>query len=234
MSAWAPKRFWNNATVEPEAEGFAVRLDGRPVRTPSKRLLIVPTLAIAERIADEWRAQGERVDPRTMPWTRSANSALDKVSVQRVAVMDHLSTYAGTDLLCYRAEVPEGLVARQAQTWDPILEWAAERYGARLRTTIGVMPILQDQAALDRLGETMLPMSDFQLTGFHDMVALSGSFTIGLAASQAAFPPLDLWSASRVDEDWQIEQWGEDDQATKDAAAKCSAFLHATELFHAA
>lgn len=234
MSEWTAKRFWKDASVEAQDGGFAVRLDGRPVRTPAKRPLVVPTPGMADRIASEWRAQGDRVNPGTMPWTRSANAALDKVSTQREEVARYLANYAGTDLLCYRAEAPDELFARQAQAWDPIIDWAQGRFDVRLKSTRGVMPVAQDPEGLTRLAQAMNPMNEFHLTGFHDLVSLSGSFLIALAVVHEYRPAADLWPVSRLDELWQIEQWGPDDEAERNATLRQDAFLHAAEFYFSA
>lgn len=234
MSAWAPKRFWQNATVEADGDGFAVHLDGRPVRTPAKNPLVVPNRTLAERIAQEWQAQEGKIDPESMPWTRSANSAIEKVSASRAEIDTYLIDYAGTDLLCYRAAQPEALVTRQTAAWDPILDWAHQTFGARLITTTGVMPVDQSAEAIERLFKAMSPMNDFEMTGFYDLVTLSGSFLIGLAAAYDYRDSALLWEVSRVDETWQIEQWGADEEAAEAAEIKKSAFLHATELYRTA
>lgn len=234
MTEWAAKRFYTDATVEAEGAGFSVRLDGRPVRTPGRHLLALPTAAMAEAVAAEWRAQEQKIDPRTMPWTRSANTALDKVSAQRTEIMAHLAGYADTDLLFYRGEAPEALVARQSTLWDPILRWAEERYDARFRVVAGVMPVEQDNESVTRLGLEMEPMSDFQLTGFHDLVTLSGSFLIALATVEGQEASEALWRASRADEDWQAEVWGLDVGAAEAADLKREAFLHAFEFYRTA
>ena len=194
----------------------------------------MPSRRIAEEIAAEWAAQGERVDPVSMPWTRSANAALDKVAPQRKEVEEHLVGYAGTDLLSYRAEGPLELAKRQAEVWGPILAAVSHRYDVRLRTTSGVMPIAQDRNVVERFGSAMTPMDDFQLTGFHDLVTLTGSYMIGLAAVIGLMPPEKLWLASCLDEDWQAEQWGIDDEAALPASIKRRAFLHANSFYHAA
>ena len=230
MSSWAAKRFWAKAAVVPQGDQFAIHLDGRPVRTPGKSLLMVPTQAMAERIALEWDSQEDTINPESMPWTRSANSAIEKVATTRAGVEAHLIDYAGTDLLCYRAQAPASLIARQAAAWDPILDWANHTFGARLATTSGVMPVDQPDEAIERLGETMSPMSSFAMTGFYDLVTLSGSFLIGLAAVHGQDESL-LWDASRVDENWQFEQWGVDEEAAKAAEIKKTAFIHATEFY---
>ena len=234
MSEWGPKRFWSTVSVEAGPDGFSIRLDDRPVRTPAKRALVLPTRPIAEHVAAEWEVREEQVDPAAMPWTRSANAAIDKVATQRRDVMDHLAGYADTDLLSYRAAEPVELVLRQQETWDPLLDWLATRHGVRFEVTQGVMPVEQDSACVLRLVRCMEPMSSFQLTGFHDLVTLSGSFVIAIAAADGAFPVQDLWSASRLDENWQAERWGEDVEAAEEAERKMRAFLHAAELFRLA
>ncbi|MGR3434979.1 MAG: ATP12 family protein, partial [Shimia sp.] len=139
MSDWEAKRFWTTTATEPVPGGWQIALDGKPVRTPFKSPLVLPTPALAAMVAAEWDAQGEVIDPLSMPATRAANSAIDKVAPQRAAVAAHLAEYGETDLTCYRAEAPPALVEAQARAWDPLLDWAAERYGARLRPTTGVM-----------------------------------------------------------------------------------------------
>lgn len=231
MSEWKAKRFWTEVTVEPVTGGHAVRLDGRPVKSPAKTEVIVPTRPLAEAVAEEWRAVSEVVDPTVMPFTRAANAALDRVTAQRAEVADMLSEYAASDLLCYRADAPEALVERQAAGWDPLLDWAAERYGARLVPTVGVMFAAQDDAALSRLRAPVLEMSPWQLTALHDLVALSGSLVIALAVVEGARAPEEAWDLSRIDETWQIEQWGEDEEAQEIAALKRADFLRAARLW---
>lgn len=232
MSEWVLKRFWEKVSIEPTDDGFCILLDGRHVRTPAKSVLIVPSEAMGQAIAAEWEAQVETVDPNSMPWTRSANAALDKVAAQRAEVIEHLASYAGTDLLCYRASDPESLVRRQAEMWDPLLEWVTSRYEVSLQTTSGVMPVLQAEEALGRLRDEMLDMSDFQLTGFHDLVTLSGSYVLALAVSEKVGEAADLWPASRLDEVWQAEQWGKDEEAEELAEIKRQAFIHASNVYH--
>lgn len=227
MSEWAPRRFWTDAAVEAVAGGHAVRLDGRPVRTPAKRELVVPTAALAEGVAAEWRAQGERIDPLTMPLTRAANAALDKAAPQEAEVVDELAGYGASDLLCYRADAPEGLVARQRAAWDPMLDWAEAAHGARLATTVGVMPALQPEAALAALRAPVAEAGPWGLTALSEFVTLTGSLVLGLAALGRARPLEALWAASRVDEDWQAELWGADADEAERVAVKREAFLQA-------
>lgn len=230
MSEWAAKRFWTEALVVPAPGGYEVRLDARILRTPLKSPLVLPTAAMAEAVAAEWAAAGELIDPRAMPVTRSANSAVDKVATQRGEVADLLAEYGATDLLCYRAGAPEALVERQAGAWDPFLDWAREAHGAALRTTTGVMPIAQDPKALACLRAPLDAADAFALTALHDLIALSGSLVIGLAVADAAWETDAAWTASRLDELWQFEQWGEDFDAVALAERKRGDFLHAARF----
>lgn len=231
MSTTKPKRFWKAARAEAAGDGYAVTLDGRPVRTPARAPLVLPTLALAEAIAAEWDAQQDRVDPASMPLTRTANSAIDKVAAQHGEVAALIAAYGGTDLLCYRAEDPQGLVARQDAVWTPLLDWAAQALGARLHPVRGVMFAPQDDAVLARLEARVRALTEFQLAAFHDLVSLSGSLIIGFAAAYGHASPEALWEASRLDEIWQAEQWGEDEEAMAQAALKKTAFLDAERFW---
>lgn len=231
MSGWAAKRFWKETDIVENDAGFEVRLDGRSVRTPLKTLLLTPTRGFADRIAAEWDAQEEAVDPQTMPFTRAANAALDKVALQQTEVAEMLSAYGGTDLLCYRATTPAVLCARQAAAWDPLLDWMAERYGARLAVTSGVLPIAQNADSLKRLSKVVAGYSPFQLTGFHDLVAISGSLVLGLAVVENRLSAEEAFAASRIDETWQIEQWGDDEEEAERVAIKRADYLRAKEIF---
>jgi len=231
MSEWKAKRFWTRATVTQEEDGFGVALDTRPVKTPAKRLLIAPTHALAEAVAQEWDAQGDVIDPLSMPFTRSVNAALDKVAPQHAEVADLLAAYGDSDLLCYRADGPEALVQRQNEAWDPMLEWAAESLGARLVAHKGVMHAPQDPQALTRLSDLTHRFDPFELAAFHDLVSLTGSLILGFAATRDAAAAEIIWDISRLDEIWQAEQWGKDDEAEDTAALKKTAFLHSKHVF---
>ena len=231
MSEWAAKRFWKEATVSSVDHGFTVTLDGRGIKTPAKTPLVVPTRALADAIAAEWDAQVDKVDPLTMPVTRGANAALDKVAIQKAEVAEMLAAYGDSDLLCYRAAGPVELIALQTQAWDPLLDWAAQDLGAVLQTREGVMHIGQDQKALDTLTGCVTQMDHFQLAAFHDLVAMSGSLILALAVTRGRLDAADAWQISRVDEDWQITQWGADDEAQALAAVKRCAFLAAARFY---
>lgn len=231
MSEWKQKRFWKEVSVEEEGAGFAIALDGRRVKTPAKAALVVPSRAMAEAIAAEWDAQEEGVDPLSMPFTRSANAAIDKVTHQFAEVADMLAEYGDSDLLCYRADEPAELVARQAETWDPILDWAADALGAQLKPRSGLMHEAQDPRVLARLRAKVHDFSAFQLAAFHDLVGLSGSLILGFAATQNLRPVEELWEISRLDERWQEEKWGIDDEARETEEVKKASFTHAYSFF---
>ncbi|SFM31687.1 ATP12 family chaperone protein [Shimia aestuarii] len=232
MSGWAKKRFWKEASVGAEEDGYSVQLDGRALKTPAKASLIVPTEDMAQGIAAEWDAQEGEIDPTTMPVTRSANAAIDKVAIQHAEVADMLAEYGGSDLLCYRATAPEELIARQAEAWDPLLRWASESLGADLRVVAGVVHEAQDPASLGRLRERVHGFNNFELAAFHDLVSLSGSLVIGFAATRNERPIEELWRLSRIDETWQEDQWGVDEEAAAQAKTKELAFLHAHRFFN--
>ena len=207
------RRVWTETGVEATAEGFAITLDGKPVRTPAGRHLAVPGIGLAQAIAAEWQAQGERVDPASMPLTRSANSALDKVAPAPDAVADMLAAYGDADLICYRADGPEGLIARQTEQWDPWIGWAESHLGARLELRQGVIHQPQPTESLAALAAAVRRYDAFALTGVHDLVTLSGSLVLGLAVAERALSWQEAWSAAHVDETWQEEQWGRDEEA---------------------
>jgi len=226
MSEWKQKRFWKTAAAEQAESGWRIALDGRAIKTPAKAPLVVPSQTMATRIAAEWDAQKEVVAPLTMPFTRSANAAIDKTSKQHAEVVQMLADYGDADLLCYRADSPASLVARQDAAWDPLLDWADTALGARLAPRTGLMHAPQDPAALATLTAKTGALDAFELTAFHDLVSLSGSLIIGFAAL-AGQDGDALWQTSRLDELWQIEQWGADEEAEAVAARKKADFDHA-------
>ena len=231
MSEWKAKRFWKETAVV-ESDGlYSVELDGRTVKTPAKRALHVPTRAMADAIAVEWDAQEGAINPNIMPVTKTANAAIDKVTVQHFEVAEMLAAYGDSDLLCYRADSPEELIARQAAHWDPMLEWAADNLEARLETRVGVVHARQAPQSLKALSDRTHALDAFELAAFHDLVSLSGSLVLGFATALGERPARELWTLSRLDELWQEEQWGEDDDATALALIKRDAFLHAKRMF---
>lgn len=224
MSEWTARRFWTDATVEAVPAGHAVRLDGRSVRTPLKTEVAMPSRALADAVAAEWMAQGRTVDPRTMPLTRAVNATLDKVMPQRAEVAAGLAEYGASDLLCYRAPTPGALSDRQAAGWDPMLDRAAQRFGGRLIVTRGVIPVAQPEPVLRALRARVDALPDWELTALSEFVGLSGSLVLGLAAMEDEDPER-LWTLSRIDEDWQAEQWGVDAEEAERVAARRAAFL---------
>ncbi len=234
MSDWKPKRFWKAATPEQVDGGYTVTLDGRAVKTPAKAALILPTMAMAKAVAEEWDAQTGLVDPRTMPVTRSANAAIDKVRTQRAEVIALLAEYGDSDLLCYRAPAPEGLVLRQRAAWDPLLDWAARDLQVRLLVGEGVMHVAQSDESLARLQRELEAVDDFGLAAAHDLISLSGSLVLALAVMRNHLDAATAWDLSRIDEAWQISQWGADDEATAAADIKRAAFLHAERFYRLA
>lgn len=231
MTAWAAKRFWTEARAVPAPGGFGVSLDARPVRTPRKAPLVVPTEGLAQAIAAEWQAQTGTVNPATMPFTRTANSAIDTVAPQPEAVVQMLADYGGSDLLCYRADGPPALVARQSEAWDPLLDWSATTLGAPLLTATGIVHRAQAPASLAALTAQVRALTPFQLAAFHDLVSLSGSLVLALAVTHGRLAASAAWALSRIDESWQIEQWGEDEEAAETAVLRQAAFLHADRFF---
>ncbi|MCX8225329.1 MAG: ATPase [Sulfitobacter sp.] len=231
MSDWKAKRFWKEAQVVTLDAGHSVELDGRPIKTPAKQLLVLPTAKMAEAIAAEWQAQEGVINPLTMPCTKTANAAIDKVSVQHAEVADMLAAYGDCDLLCYRADSPQELVDRQSAHWDPMLDWAKETLGARLQPRVGIMHVPQDPDVVADLTRRTHALNPFELAAFHDLVSLSGSLVLGFAAAMDARDMESLWDMSRLDEMWQVELWGKDDDAEALAAAKKGSFLHAKFMF---
>jgi chaperone required for assembly of F1-ATPase len=210
-----PKRFYKDVTIEGRDGGYAVLLDGRPVRTPKKLLLVVPTRALADAIAAEWAAQGETIDPASMPLSKLAITALDGVADHKAEVAADVVKFAGSDLLCYRAEAPAGLVQLQAKTWDPVLRWLEDKIGTRFVLAEGVMPVVQSQAVLDGVAELVGPHDAMPLTALHVMTTLMGSAVLALAHARGRLSADEAWAAAHVDEDWQIAKWGVDVEAAE-------------------
>lgn len=214
-----PRRFYRQAGVE-EADGaFRVVLDGRPVRTPAHRFLAVPSRALADALAEEWNAQGESIDPATMPLARLVNSIVDGVANAPDLVAAEIEKYLGSDLLFYRAEGPQGLLERQASHWDPLLAWAREALGAHFVLAQGVMPTAQPAAAI-AAGRAAIPGDPWRLGAVHVITTLTGSALIALAVLHGHLAVEVAWDAAHVDEDWNMEQWGRDDIALKRRAAR--------------
>lgn len=209
-----PKRFYTSASVEAKGpHDYRIRLDGRAVRTPAKAELAVPVEALAQAIAEEWQAQGTHIDPSSMPLTRLANSAIDGVTQREAEVRADIARYAGSDLLCYRADGPEALQQRQAEVWDPILRWAEQELGARFAIGTGLMPVAQPDAAKAAVARALEAYDGFALAALHVITTLTGSVLLALALARGHLTAEQAWAAAHVDEDWQISKWGEDAEA---------------------
>jgi len=208
-----PKRFYQVAAIRPHPKGFAIALDGKSVRTPGKSELVAPRRDVAEALVAEWSAQGEFIDPKLMPMTRLVNSAIDGVAGQEAEVASDALKYAGSDLLCYRADFPPGLMVLQAEHWDPVLAWAEATFDCRFKTTVGVGYIEQPTDNASRLAATLAGIDPFALAGLHSMTTLMGSVLLALAVQRAHLTPGAAWTAAHVDEDFQVSQWGEDAEA---------------------
>lgn len=223
MSEWKARRFWKAASVRPAGAGWEVVLDDRPLRTPGKQPLVLPTEALARAVAAEWDAQADVIDPNRMPLTRAANSAIEKVTPQFHDVATMLAEYGGTDLLSYRADAPEELARAQAEGWDPLIDWAATELRAPLRITHGVIPVPQDPAALLKLHAEVAALDAFGLTALHDLVTLPGSLVLGLAVIRGRIDAESAHALSRIDEEFQAQRWGRDEEADAAAAARLAA-----------
>ena len=208
-----PKRFWTEVSVAAVDDGFRILLDGKPVKTPGRRELRLPSAAVAEGVAAEWRAQETHLDPAAMPMTRLANSVVDWVSGALAEVAADAVKYAGTDLLCYRAEGPERLVARQTESWDPLLDWIEETHGARLLVAEGIVHVAQDRDALSALRAVVDRLDAWRLAGLHVLTTLTGSFVLALAVVEGRLDRSTAWSLAHLDEDWNRELWGPDAEA---------------------
>lgn len=207
------KRFYQRAQAAEFSEGgFAVLLDGKPVKTPARRLLAVPSLPLADRIAEEWNAQAEQIDPALMPLTRLANVVIDAVADKIGAVTTEIEKYLGSDLVCYRADAPAGLIARQARVWDPVLDWARAALGARFVSVEGIVFAAQPGEAV-AAARTAIPTDPWRLAAVFSITKLSGSALLALAFAHGHLDADTVWAAAHVDEDWQMEQWGRDDIA---------------------
>ena len=230
MNTALQKRFWKDVSVRPEAAGYGIYLDDKQLKTPLKSSLLAPTMAVANGIAAEWSAVEEKIDPSAMHLTRCANATLDNVVIKQADVAGMLAEYGATDLLCYRADAPKELVARQAEAWDPLLDWVSQKYDATLIATTGIMHVAQPVEGQDRMHAVVAAYDPWRLTALHDLVTISGSLVLGLAAATKHLSAEVVWPISRIDETWQEEQWGIDEDANAAAEIKRSDFLKAAKL----
>lgn len=211
------KRFYKDVAV---TDDLGIALDGRAVKTPLKAPLQLPARALAEAVAAEWAGQGDRIDPATMLFTKLANTAIDRVGPDRDRITSEILEYAGSDLICYRAESPETLAARQRGLWDPVIDWARTALDAPMQTRIGISHVTQPSTAIAAIGKALSGLSDFELSAFYTIMTITGSCLIPLMIAHGALAPEDGWRASHVDEDFQIENWGEDEEAAARRAAR--------------
>jgi chaperone required for assembly of F1-ATPase len=209
------KRFYREAAAAPGDGGVAILLDGRPVKTPARHSLIVPTEALGAAIAAEWNGQGDQIDPRTMPLTGLANAAIDRVAPDPAAFARGLAAYGDSDLLCYRSEGPPELVRRQEERWDRLLAWARRRYDVDFETVCGVMHKAQPAETVERLASAVAARDPFRLAALSPLVTISGSLVVALALAEGEIGLDEAWAAATLDEAWQAEQWGADPLAAQ-------------------
>jgi chaperone required for assembly of F1-ATPase len=207
------KRFYERAHVGESGEGgVPILLDGKPVKTPARRALSLPSRALAEAVAAEWDAQTDVIDPARMPLTRLANSVIDAVADKPAPVAEEIAKYLGSDLLCYRADAPAGLVESQARAWDPVLLWVRDQFGARFVLAQGVVHVPQPQEAIAAI-RAAVPAEPWRLGALSAITTLTGSALLALALAHGALAAEAAWAAAHVDEDWQMSQWGRDELA---------------------
>ena len=224
------KRFWTEVEVQRQDGGWAVRLDGRPIRTPARAELLLPSEALGNAIAEEWRSVEGEVDPGAMPLTGFANAAIDRVEPERQAFAGGLARYAEADLACYRSEWPPELVARQAQAWDALLDWARRRYDVDFVTSSGLMHVPQPPATVERLTHAVAVLDAFRLAALSSLTAIGGSLIAGLGVVEKATAAEEAWGAVSIDERWQLEQWGADAEAEAALANRRRDFLAAARF----
>ncbi|MBN8813953.1 MAG: ATPase [Sphingomonas sp.] len=215
------KRFWKDVTVDAER---GVRLDGKPVRTPGRLPLVLPTDALADAVAEEWRSVEGDIDPRAMPLTGLSNAAIERIPADPAVFAANLAAYAESDLLCYRADAPPDLIERQNALWNPPLDWAEGRYGVQFELASGVMHQPQPDATIEKLAVAVATRDAFELAGLSPIVTITGSLVLGLALIEGAMAAEAVWTAANLDEDWQAEQWGEDALAAQTRAAHRAEF----------
>ena len=214
------KRFYKEVSLQELPEGFGLALDDRPVKTPLKKTLMMPSRQLSEAVVQEWERQEEHIDPSTMMLTKLCNTALDRVGDDRGRIIDEIVGYANADLLCYRAEGPVELVARQCKLWDPVLDWAAETLSAQFTTTAGVIHQNQSHACLAAFRRFVEDLDNFAMAGYHNAMTITGSAVLAAAALRRHLSADDVWSLAHVDEDWQIEQWGPDEEEAERRAGR--------------
>jgi chaperone required for assembly of F1-ATPase len=234
MKAALPKRFYEVVTTTEEGGGRMVKLDGRPVRTPAGAVLMLPNAAAAKLVADEYAAQEKHIDPLAMPVTRLANTAFDGVSSAADAVLEDILKFSTSDLLCYRADAPEALVERQSEAWDPVLDWARSELGARFMLAEGIMHVEQPRETIGAVAVHLRKRAEpFRLAAIHLMTSLTGSALLALAVEAKALDAEAAWAAAHIDEDWNIEHWGTDLEASARRAGRRRDMMAAVALLEA-
>lgn len=218
------RRFYKTVSV---TDDLGIALDGRSVKTPMKVPLTLPTRALADAVAAEWEAQGEKLDPASMILTKLANTAIDRVAANREAIEAEVLEYSNSDLVCYRADRPPDLVQRHARQWDPVVDWARTALDAPFEVTMGVMHKPQPEGALGAFASALDELSDFELAAYYTLMTLTGSALIALMLARRAMRPEDAWITAHVDEDYQIEHWGEDAEAQARRALRLTEFMAA-------
>ncbi len=224
------RKFYKSVDIAEQDNAFVIRLDGKPVKTPHRALLLLPNKRLADAVADEWRAQDVELDPSTMPLTRLAYAAIDTEPTHRVRIRNEIVAFGRADLLCYRAETPAALVARQASAWDPMLDWAAERFGARLVAGAGINFIDQPPAGLSALADVVAQYGDLELAALHGAASITGSLVLALALAEGRLDAAGAFTLSRLDETFQSEAWGRDTEAEA-RSARLADELQAIERF---
>lgn len=226
-----PKRFYQSVSVGEEGGAFTVLLDGKTMRTPAKRLFALPVRALAEIAAHEWDAQPGEIDPATMPMTRLANLAIDRVAETASETAEEVKRYAASDLVLYRADEPEGLVAEQARHWDPVLRWANEALDANFVLASGVNFVTQPDSALQIVAKAIDGFAPpFALAALASVTQLTGSALIALMLAHGRLTPVEAWNAAHVDEDWNVRRWGEDREAAAKRALRLLEFEAAARM----
>lgn len=224
------KRFWQTVDTVQAEDGWSILLDGKPLRTPARAPLVVPSEALAGAIAGEWAGVNETIDPSAMPLTGLANAAIDRVAPDRKAFAAGLAKYAEGDLACYRADSPRELRTRQESRWDELLAWGRRRFDIDFRTTCGIVHVDQPPATVQRLGHSVASLDAFRLAGLSPLVTTGGSLVAALAVLEGALDAAAAWSAVTIDEQWQLEQWGADAEAEAALANRRRDFMAAASF----
>jgi chaperone required for assembly of F1-ATPase len=224
-------RFYRDVVVGKAGEAYRILLDGRPIRTPAGAPLLLPNENLAQAIGREWQAQGEKIHPESMPLTKLVNAAIDRVALNRDAWIEQILAFAKSDLICYRAISPQDLVARQSAQWDPLLEWARERYGAQLRAATGIAFIEQPPEAIEGLARALGDKDDFALAALHAAAALTGSVITALGLSEEQLDADKAFAASQLDEIYQAERWGEDPEALIQSRSEGAELTNIAQFF---